>query len=128
MPVYSLECQDCCNQWDMYFHMDADKTSPCPNCQGRGKRVWTVPTMSIDAKISPFDLDAMTKKTGQMKGGTIGSLWDMAAEASQQREQILGKEDPIKKKALEDYAKKRKGKKYKDTKQSQSIDVEIRRT
>lgn len=72
------------------------------------KRKWTLPNAQIDADIDPFDSEAFTKKTSSQKG-TMGDLWDQSKEMSQKRKDKLGY-DPVKKKYLDDYSKKRKGK------------------
>jgi putative FmdB family regulatory protein len=120
MPIYVLECQKCEHQWDAFFSSDEKKKEgKCPACGKKGKRIFTAPNVAIDTKINPTDLDGLTRKTGQMKGN-IGDLWDIAREASEKRG---GKNDPIKKKALANYAKKRGGKKYREDK---SVDFEFR--
>ena len=69
------------------------------------KRVFTVPTASIDTKIDPFSQKQFIEKTGNKKG-TIGNMMDLSAELSQKREQSNGKEDPVKRKHFSDYEKK----------------------
>jgi hypothetical protein len=93
--------------------MRAEKTTNCPKCKALGRRVFAMPNVGADRKINPFDLDALTKKTGTWKGAKIGQLWDFAAEMSEKRG---GDSDPIRKRALEKYAKDRRNKKYVDKK------------
>ena len=69
------------------------------------KRIFTVPTASIDTKIDPFSQRQFIEKTGNKKG-TVGNMMDLSAELSQKREQLNGKEDPIKRKHFSDYEKK----------------------
>lgn len=69
------------------------------------KRVFTVPTASIDTKIDPFSQKQFVEKTGNKKG-TMGNIMDLSAELSQKREQSNGKEDPVKRKHFSDYEKK----------------------
>jgi hypothetical protein len=69
------------------------------------KRVFTVPTASIDTKIDPFSQRQFVEKTGNKKG-TIGNMMDLSSELSQKREQMHGKEDPVKRKHFSDYEKK----------------------
>jgi hypothetical protein len=69
------------------------------------KRVFTVPTASIDTKIDPFSQRQFVEKTGNKKG-TVGNMMDLSAELSQKREQSNGKEDPVKRKHFSDYEKK----------------------
>lgn len=114
MPIYLIECQNkkCGHQWDHYFPgAEKKKEAICPKCHKIGQRIFTPPNMGFDTKVNPHDLNALTRKTGNMKG-TIGNLWDAAAEASEKR----GPNDPIKQKALKDYAKLRGGKQYRPAK------------
>lgn len=120
MPIYLLECNDCSFQWDQFFNMKDKKTSACTKCGGSGRRIFTAPNVSIDAKINPYDIESLVKKTGNMKGN-LGNMFDLASEASEKRG---GENDPIRKKALKEYAKKRRGKKY-PTK-DKTIDVKFR--
>lgn len=69
------------------------------------KRVFTVPTASIDTKIDPFSQKQFVEKTGNKKG-TMGNIMDLSAELSKKREQSNGKEDPVKRKHFSDYEKK----------------------
>ena len=78
------------------------------------KRIFTVPTASIDTKIDPFSQKQFIEKTGNKKG-TMGNMMDLSAELSQKREQSNGKEDPVKRQHFSDYEKK-VGKKHIDRK------------
>lgn len=126
MPTYTFKCEKCKTFIDLVFKMKEDKESNCKECGKKLVRVFSVPNMAMDSKINPYDLDAMTKKTGNMKG-TVGDLWRLASEASEKRG---GDDDPIRKKAIEDYAKKRKGKKYRGSIEGKSnaIDIQIKPT
>jgi len=73
------------------------------------ERVFTVPQVSVDAKLDPYNSRGFVDKTS--KGGNVGDLWDMANEASQKRKEKEG-HDPLQKKWFSDYAKKRNGKKH----------------
>lgn len=74
------------------------------------ERVFTVPTASVDGKIDAFSSADFVRKTGN-KRGSLGDLFDQAKEASEKREKVLGK-DPVKQKSLEDWGKKRGGRKH----------------
>lgn len=120
MPIYLMECKKE-HQWDQYFEMNEKKKEGlCPTCGKMGKRIFTPPNTSIDAKVSPWDIDGLTRKTDNMKGN-IGNLWDLAAEASAKRG---GDNDPIKKEALKKYAKERNGAKYRG-KRPKTIDIQF---
>lgn len=69
------------------------------------KRVFTVPTASIDTRIDPFSANDFVNKTGNKKG-TVGNMMDLSAELSQQRSEKVGSEDPVKRKIFTDYEKK----------------------
>lgn len=69
------------------------------------KRVFTVPTASIDTKIDPFSARDFVNKTGTKKG-TVGDMMDLSADLSRAREEKIGTDDPVKKKVFQDYEKK----------------------
>jgi len=120
MPLYLFSCPECERFFDAVFGMNDEKHPICPSCKNTScDRVFTVPRTGVDTRINPHDIEAMTQKTSRMRGN-IGNLWDMAAEASEKR----GKHDPIKQAALNDYAKRRKGKQYR--KQPKSFDIEFK--
>ncbi len=73
------------------------------------EREFTVPTSSIDSNIDPFDHKRGLEKLKNTKG-SLGDLQDFAKIQSDRREEKLGTQDPIKKKAYDDYAAKRDGK------------------
>jgi hypothetical protein len=74
------------------------------------KRVYTVPTASIDTKINPFSEKEFVEKTGT-KRGTVGDMMDLSSELSQRRAESTGSEDPVKRKLFSEYEKKT-GKKH----------------
>lgn len=118
MPLYSFECQNCDEKWDAFFSMKAKKESDCSKCGKPGLRVFVNPNVSLDTKLDPWDINKQVRKTGQIKNPNMGQLWDIAAEMSEKRG---GENDPIRKKAEADYAKTRKGKKYR--KPGASVDI-----
>jgi predicted nucleic acid-binding Zn ribbon protein len=69
------------------------------------KRVFTVPTASIDTKINPFSSNDFVNKTSNKKG-TVGDMMDLSSELSQKRADQTGSEDPVKRKLFTDYEKK----------------------
>ena len=73
-------------------------------------REYTVPHAAIDTQTSLTSAQEFDRKMGNKKGMTVGEMWDSSKELSQKRERLMGK-DPLKEKAKEDYAKKRKGRK-----------------
>jgi hypothetical protein len=79
-------------------------------------RIFAVPALATGDTptmndINPFDNQAFIKKTGKMHV-TQGDLWDASAELSEKRAKKHGGIDPIKAKAVSDYAKKTGGKKH----------------
>lgn len=70
-------------------------------------REFTKPNAAFDTVIDPFSEKDFSRKTH--KKVTIGDMWDDSAEMSEKRIQKCGY-DPVKKKAIEKYAKKCHGK------------------
>ena len=75
------------------------------------ERVFTVPQLNtggtLDANCTEKQFSEFTKN----KRGTIGDLMDRSSELSEKRKKIYG-EDPLKKKYLENWKKKRKNKRH----------------
>lgn len=50
MPLYEYQCQECSNQFDMYFPLrEFDVTPECPDCGGDGKKIITVGGIEEDS-------------------------------------------------------------------------------
>jgi hypothetical protein len=79
---------------------------------GQWERVFTVPQMSVDAKVDPHDEKKFARQTSTKKE-TLGDIFDRSKEASDKREQKDGR-DPIKEKFYENYSKRRPGHKHPD--------------
>ena len=75
-------------------------------------RVWTVPNAAVDSQCDG-SYDSFMKNTGNMKGVTVGDMWDASKEASLKRESREGKDD-VRSKHFEGYSKKRNGMKHKE--------------
>jgi len=75
------------------------------------ERVFFAPNMAISASDDPFSSNNYVEKTANMKG-TVGDLLDYSAELSERRAEANGGVDPVKQKALKNYAKKTGGKKH----------------
>jgi hypothetical protein len=71
-------------------------------------RIFVNPTAKIDTNIDPFSKEAFVKKTGEMKGLTIGQMWDMSSELSDKRANKRDGTDPVKEQAIKAYEKKTK--------------------
>ena len=96
------------------------------------QRIWHKPQAAENLKINPFSAQDFVNKTRNKKG-TYGNLIDASKEASLKRAEKLGGVDPIKNKYLENWSKKRKGKKHEDVRraetkkwaESQGVDIEF---
>ncbi len=110
MPVYTFINPETEEELDVVQKM----TEPHVYIDENGlewKRKWTLPNAAIDAEIDPFDKQAFNRKIDGGTGkGTVGELWDRSRELSEKRKDKLGY-DPVKKKYLDDYSKKRRGRK-----------------
>jgi hypothetical protein len=90
------------------------------------KRVYQVPNASVDAQIDPYSNNSFLDATKNKKG-TYGDLLNKSAELSEKRAKDHGGVDPVKKKFLSDYSKRRKGAKHpseKKTYESGRVKVE----
>jgi hypothetical protein len=74
------------------------------------ERQFTIPNMSTDTRIDPWDSSSFIKATN--KPGTIGEIMDRSAELSEKR--AGGSLDPIKEQYYESYAERRGGKEHPD--------------
>lgn len=74
------------------------------------KRVFTVPNAAMDTREDAWNKNQFINKTGRMKG-TVGDVLDYSSELSARRAEANGGEDPVKRKAFNDY-EKRTGKKH----------------
>jgi len=75
------------------------------------KRVWSSPNAAIDTDLNPEDRQGFLRKT-ESKNITMGDMMDQSAEMSRKRAKLHGGEDPVQRKYLDDWSKKRKGKKH----------------
>ena len=78
-------------------------------------RIFTIPNATINTKDDAWDHNGFVEKTGKMKG-TVGDILDYSSEMSAKRAETNGGEDPVKRKAFNDYEKK-VGKKHMSDKQ-----------
>lgn len=108
MPYYSFKHPKKEKYIDVVFGMN-DKKFYVDENGLEWERVWHKPQMAIDSSfvnVDPWDKTSFIKKTE--KGGTIGDLWDRAAELSEKRGG--DKNDPIKNEYLtKGYGKTRSG-------------------
>lgn len=73
-------------------------------------RVYTVPQVGIDTKLDAFSTGNDFVEKTKNKKDSIGHLWDRSKELSEKRKSKFG-EDKLKTKYLENWSKKRKGRK-----------------
>ena len=72
-------------------------------------------SMSSSAKIAdPFKKSSFIKATDNKKM-TLGDMWDLSGEMSEQRAELAGGEDPVQRKHFDDY-KEKNGTKHNDDK------------
>jgi hypothetical protein len=102
MPLYIFTNETETEYVDVFFHMNDEKKFVGPD-KKEWRRVYTVPTASVDNRIDPFSKQDFVEKTGRKKG-TYGNLLDAAKEASILRTEKAGK-DFVKEKWLGDYKK-----------------------
>lgn len=111
MPNYSFENLETGEIKDFFYSMkEVPKVgTEIESDGGKWKRIFTIPQANIDTQIDAFSSTQFVDKTYNKKGETLGSMWDRSKELSEKRAALAGGEDPVKKKYLDDYAKKRKG-------------------
>lgn len=65
MPIYEFECPCCGHKFEKRWSIThaGRKTYPCPQCQGKAKRVFSVP-----AAVIMSDKPAKKQLTGFRKG------------------------------------------------------------
>ena len=109
MPQYLFE-KDTGEIAEVTFRMSDDKTYNGEDGTevGRWKRIFVNPQLSVDSHIDPFDKNAFANS----KYHTYGDMLDKSAELSEKRAEARGGVDPVKQKALDEYAKKRHGKRH----------------
>src|ERR1017187_8656796 len=78
-------------------------------------RIYTVPQGVVDGKMNAFSVKQFIDKTNKMKGGKIGDLWDLSKQLSDERAKATG-DDPIRRKAFNEYSTQRLGKKHPEDK------------
>lgn len=87
---------------DTHEHIDASGL--------KWNRIYTVPQVGIDTKLDAFSTGNDFVEKTKNKKDSIGHLWDRSKELSEKRKSKFG-EDKLKTKYLENWSKKRKGRK-----------------
>ena len=83
-------------------------------------RVWTAPQISMDVKVDKWSEKQFLTKTE--KGGSLGDIWDRAADLSADRASEMGGVDPLKAESDKKYSDARGGaKRGKQVKPSRDI-------
>lgn len=111
MPLYTYEHPKTKQRKDIFQPMTA--VHEYIEDGVKWNRVFDAPNANVNSlsSIDPFSKKDFLDKTRDMKGGTLGDLWDVSAELSAKRAKKAGK-DPIKEKAIKDYERKCHGKKH----------------
>ena len=112
MPLYSFIDLSTGATEDLFFTMkDAPKTGSVIQHEGRKLRRELTTSQLATAGIKPIDphsQKAFRDKTGSMKGGTLGQLWDLSRELSEKRAAKEGV-DSVKEAYYTEYSKQKKG-------------------
>lgn len=75
------------------------------------ERIFTIPQLNTEGTLDVNCTEKQFSEFTKNKKGTIGDLMDRSSELSEKRKKIYG-EDPLKKKYLQGWKKKRKGKRH----------------
>ena len=104
MPIYTYKHPETDEHIDVVQGMNEDHVYHDESGL-EWKRVYSIPNASIDTKDDAWNHNGFVEKTGKMKG-TVGDVLDYSSELSQRRAESNGGEDPVKRKAFNDYEKK----------------------
>jgi len=89
-------------------------------------RVFTSPNTVVPIGVNPNSSNDFVNRTKDVKGATIGEMWDLSKELSEKRKKERGDGiDPVQTKYFKDYSKKRKGLKHKDDPSGNKGDILI---
>lgn len=113
MPQYSFTSLDGSTTTQLYYPMKtAPRAGDIVEVNGiQWRRVFTAPQMATKGlkPVDPFSQKQFREKTGAMKGGTVGDLWDYSKELSQRREEKTGTADPVRQKYYSKWSEKKGG-------------------
>lgn len=111
MPIYLFQNQETAEIREVFFRMNDDKNYRGENGnENNWKRVFTIPTASVDGKVDAYSSNSFVEVTSK-KRGTVGDILDLSAELSEKRAaSSLDGQDPVKKKYFDKYKKDRFGK------------------
>jgi len=82
------------------------------------ERIYTVPQAAIDTKADPFSSKDFIEKTGKKKG-TVGDLYDRAAELGDKRASQAGR-DEVKQEYYKHWEKRRPKKKHPERRRAEA--------
>ena len=111
MPLYSFFSESKNEYRDVFFHMN-DEKNYCGEDgteAGEWRRIYTVPTASIDTRIDPNNRNEFIRRTDKYK--SVGDLLDKSKELSEQRKAKDGR-DSVQEKFFANYEKITNGKKH----------------
>lgn len=110
MPVIDFQHTPTGKVDSVYLTMDAPREYAGPNGDQKGEwvRLWSVPNAAVDTKLDPHSAADFVKATNK-KGGTLGELYDRAAELSHERASKEGGIDHVKQSFYADYKRRHKG-------------------
>ena len=116
MPCYCYTCEETNETIEEIFSMKQDKPEEITKDGKVFKRDWGAEHKCalVDGKLSsldPFAIKKAVEATGKRKG-TVGDIEKLAAELSEKREKIAGK-DVIKEKVFSEYTRTHGGGKLK---------------
>ena len=109
MPLYIFQHPDTGEEMEVVQSMKDEHVYT--DAEGvEWNRVFFAANASIDTQADCFSKKDFVRRTAK-QGMTVGDMWDLSKEMSNQRTKKSGK-DPIKEKHFKNYEKKRKGLKH----------------
>ena len=124
MPVYFFEHPETGEVKEVQQRMKGEHVYQDENGV-QWNRVFTAPYTSIPIGVNPHSAEDFVGRTKNLKGTTVGEMWDLSKELSEKRKQERGDGvDPVQNKYFKSYAKKRKGLKHqKDPSRGNSVEL-----
>ncbi len=111
MPFYNFQHPESGEIKEIFFHME-DEPKEYKDKEGvTWQRLFSIPQLSTEASIDPWDNTAFIDKTAKQKG-SMGDLMDQSAELSSKRAAQNGGVDPLKKEYFKKYSEERAGNKH----------------
>lgn len=133
MPLYTYKHKETGEEVEIIQRMSEDKIYN--GADGTEVDQWArvFNSFSINGtsggKLDPFDEKSISKAMEGKDGVTLGEMWDLSAELSEQRAEMSGGEDPVKqeyyKRHEEATGEKHHADKFSETYEGDGIKVEI---